>query len=323
MTTPPSDAGLGLTPELEEAIRRGYAQRDRANMGPTIAYFESLLAEHPGHPVLVYEVAGAYDTAGQEEKARELYERALDLGLAGDTLRRCLCQYGSTLRWLGQYNTSLAALDRAKKQWPESDAVRVFRALTLNDAGRSDEAVAELMTVITSHAEVTDLGRWADGLRGLAQWLADGRPDNLLAHELESGGSARGGAGSRSGAGQAADEANPVAVPAVIAGGNRDAVDLGVAWLQLETHPLVKRDRAAVHRRGDRADHDGAASPGSLEERLIQQAAEPVAPLGRIHPDKVNIGLARPGLRDEPGQEPGEPAVAFGGEAGVSEVLEK
>ena len=191
MTTQPSDARPGLTPELEEAIRRGYAQRDRADMGPTIAYFESLLAEHPGHPVLVYEVAGAYDTAGQEEKARELYERALDLGLAGDTLRRCLCQYASTLRWLGQYNASLAALDRAKRQWPESDAVRVFRALTLNDAGRSDEAVAELMTVITAHAEVTDLGRWAEGLRGLAQWLADGRPDNLLAHELESGRSAR------------------------------------------------------------------------------------------------------------------------------------
>src|SRR5580692_3399466 len=103
MTTQPSDARPGLTSELEEAIGRGYAQRDRANMGPTIAYFESLLAEHPGHPVLTYEVAGAYDTAGQEEKARELYERALDLGLAGDTLRRCLCQYGSTLRWLEEY----------------------------------------------------------------------------------------------------------------------------------------------------------------------------------------------------------------------------
>jgi tetratricopeptide (TPR) repeat protein len=160
-----SESRPGLTPELEEAIRRGYAQRDRADMGPTIAYFESLAAEHPRHPVLVYEVAGAYDTAGQEEQARELYERALDLGLAGDTLRRCLRQYGSTLRWLGQYDASLAALDRAKKEWPESEAVRVFRALTLNDAGRSDEAVAELVTVITAHAEVTDLGRWADALR--------------------------------------------------------------------------------------------------------------------------------------------------------------
>jgi hypothetical protein len=34
--------------------------------------------------------------------------------------------------------------------------------------------------------------------------------------------------------GQAADEANPVAVRAVMAGGNGDTVDLGVARLQLE-----------------------------------------------------------------------------------------
>jgi tetratricopeptide (TPR) repeat protein len=167
-----------VTPELAEAIRLGYERRDRANMAPTIAYFESLLAEHPDHPVLVYEVAGAYDTAGEEAKARQLYERALSLGLDGDVLRRCLCQYGSTLRWLGEYEASLAVLDRARAEFPGSDAVRVFRALTLNDAGRGDEATGELLTVITAHPEVTDLGRWTDGLRGLAGWLADGRPDD-------------------------------------------------------------------------------------------------------------------------------------------------
>jgi tetratricopeptide (TPR) repeat protein len=167
-----------VTPELAEAIRLGHERRDRANMAPTIAYFESLLAEHPDHPVLVYEVAGAYDTAGEEAKARQLYERALSLGLDGDVLRRCLCQYGSTLRWLGEYEASLAVLDRARAEFPGSDAVRVFRALTLNDAGRGDEATGELLTVITAHPEVTDLGRWTDGLRGLAGWLADGRPDD-------------------------------------------------------------------------------------------------------------------------------------------------
>ena len=62
-----------LTPELEAAIQRGYEQRDRANMAPAIAYFEALLAENPDHPVLVYEVAGAYDTdplMGQAQAAR-------------------------------------------------------------------------------------------------------------------------------------------------------------------------------------------------------------------------------------------------------------
>ncbi|WP_198953358.1 tetratricopeptide repeat protein [Kitasatospora sp. CB01950] len=165
-----------VTPELAEAIRRGYDRRDRANMAPTIAYFQALLAEHPGHPVLMYEVGGAYDTAGQEETARSYYERALALDLDGDVLRRCLCQYASTLRWLGELDESLAVLDRARREFPDSDSVRVFRALTLNDAQRPDEAVAELLTVVTGHAEVTDLGRWTVGLRGLAQWLADGRP---------------------------------------------------------------------------------------------------------------------------------------------------
>jgi tetratricopeptide (TPR) repeat protein len=167
-----------LTPELRAAIERGYAQRDRDNMGPTITCFEDLLTAHPDHPVLVFEVAGAYDTAGEEETARGLYERALDLGLGGDELRQCLCQYGSTLRWLDRYDESLAVLDHARREFPGSDAVRVFRALTLNEAGRADEAVAELMTVITTHAEATDLGRYAGGLKGLAQWLADGRPED-------------------------------------------------------------------------------------------------------------------------------------------------
>ena len=107
-----------LTAELAAAIERGYAQRDRANMAPTVAYFEALLASHPDHPVLVYEVAGAYDTAGEEARARELYERALELGLAGEPLRMCLCQYGSTLRWLGRYEQSQAVLDRARREFP-------------------------------------------------------------------------------------------------------------------------------------------------------------------------------------------------------------
>jgi tetratricopeptide (TPR) repeat protein len=167
-----------LTPALQEAIARGYAERDRDDMEPTIRYFEDLLAAHPGHPVLTYEVAGAYDTAGREAEARGRYEEAIRLGLNGDTLRRCLCQYGSTLRWLGEYDASLQVLDRARREFPDSDAVRVFHALTLNDAGEGDKAVGELLAVVTKHAEVTDLGRYAGGLRGLAQWLVDGRPED-------------------------------------------------------------------------------------------------------------------------------------------------
>ena len=166
-----------MTAEIEDAIRVGYERRDRADMVPTIAYFAELLAAHPGNAVLTYELAGAYDTAGEESRARSLYEEALSLGLEGDVLRRCLCQYSSTLRWLGELEASREVLERARRAFPESDAVRVFSALTFLEAGASDAAVAELLDVITDHAEVTDLGRWDEGLRGMAGWLADGRPE--------------------------------------------------------------------------------------------------------------------------------------------------
>ncbi|WP_456844444.1 tetratricopeptide repeat protein [Cellulomonas sp. P5_C6] len=165
-----------VTDELQQAIDLGYARRDRDDMAPTIAYFERLLGEDPDHPVLVFEVAGAYDTAGREDDAVAMYERALGLGLDGDVLRRCLCQYGSTLRWLGRLDESIAVLEGARAQFPMSESVRVFLALSLADSGRTDSAVSQLLTVITDHADVTDLGRYAQGLGGLATWLADGRP---------------------------------------------------------------------------------------------------------------------------------------------------
>jgi tetratricopeptide (TPR) repeat protein len=167
-----------LTPELAQAIALGYERRDRSNMAPTIAYFQELLQRHPDHPVLTYELAGAFDTAGEEAQARSLYERALELGLDGEPLRRCLCQYGSTLRWLGELDASLATLDRAQMLFPQSESVAVFRALTLNELGRADEAVGLLLGAIARHGAVTDLGRYAAGLSGLAQWLLDGRPDD-------------------------------------------------------------------------------------------------------------------------------------------------
>ena len=162
--------------ELVAAIDLGHQQRDRNDMAPTIAYFEGLLAQHPGHPGLTYEVAGAYDTAGQEAEARTRYEEALRLGLSGERLRGCLCQYSSTLRWLGEFTASLKVLDDAIEQFPDSDSVRIFRALTLSEIARPDDAITEFLTVITNHPDGTDLGRYTDGLAGLAARYRVGHP---------------------------------------------------------------------------------------------------------------------------------------------------
>lgn len=166
----------GLPHDLAEAIRSGYALRDRSDMEPTIRFFEQLLEQYPNHAVVRYELAGAYDSAGREQQAREVYEQALQQGLSGEPLRRCLCQYASTLRWLGDLEASRAVLERARAQFPDSEGVKVFSALTSLEAGQVDAAVGELLEVITAHHEHTDLGRWSDGLANLGRWLKDGRP---------------------------------------------------------------------------------------------------------------------------------------------------
>ena len=162
----------GAADQLEAAIARGYAERDRSNMEPTIAFFRGLLDEHPHEARLLYEVGGAYDTAGREHVARGYYERALTEGLTGDTLRRCLLQYGSTLRNLELFDESLAVLERARREFPESDAVRLFHALSLHAASRSDAAVAELLLLAADRIQTPDVSRYDAALRGNAAHLA-------------------------------------------------------------------------------------------------------------------------------------------------------
>lgn len=163
----------GMTPELAAEIARGFAARDRDDMGPTIAYFEELLTRHPGDAHVLYEVGGSYDTAGREDEAVTCYERAMAAGLAGDTLRRCLIQYGSTLRNLERYDESVAALSRAAEEFPGSASVRLFLALTLHAAGRSDAAVGELLEVAADHLDAPDVRRYEAALRGNAEYLRD------------------------------------------------------------------------------------------------------------------------------------------------------
>lgn len=165
MSTPPA-------PEVEEAIRQGLARRDRDDMAPTIKYFRALLERHPGDPLVLHEVGGAYDAAGDEAQAAGYYEQALAAGLSADVLRRCLLQYGSTLRILERYDESLAVLRRARREFPDSDAVRLFLALSLHAAGRSDRAVADLLELAADRITASDVQRYAAALRGNAEHLA-------------------------------------------------------------------------------------------------------------------------------------------------------
>jgi tetratricopeptide (TPR) repeat protein len=157
--------------DLNSRLDAIFARRDRDDMQPTIDAFEEVLREHPDEPRVVYEVGGAYDTAGQEERAVGYYERALELGLDGELRRRCLLQYGSTLRNIGRLDDSLAVLDGAIFDYPSSVSLPVFKALTLHAAGRPNAALAELLVAIADHVHSAEITRYEAALRGNASYL--------------------------------------------------------------------------------------------------------------------------------------------------------
>ena len=161
-----------LTPELAATIEAGFARRDRDNMQPTIDFFEKLLTEHPDNPYVLYEVGGSYDTDGQEEKAIGYYERALP-HLTGETRRKCLLQYGSTLRNLDRFEESLDVFKKACAEFPESDSLRVFKSLTLHAAGHKDKALATLLLVIADRVDSPEIKRYEAAIRGNADYLAN------------------------------------------------------------------------------------------------------------------------------------------------------
>ncbi|GGG19223.1 hypothetical protein GCM10007304_36450 [Rhodococcoides trifolii] len=158
------------SPELEAAIAAGLQARDRDHMQPTIEYFVDLLTKHPGDAAVLLELAGSYDTDGQEEVAEKYYLRAFDAGLSGDRRRRALLQYGSTLRNLGRFDESLDVFERAKAEFPESDSLRVFHALSLHAAGRANDALAEALLVIADCGN-TEIRRYEAAIRGNADHL--------------------------------------------------------------------------------------------------------------------------------------------------------
>jgi len=67
-----------MSTDLHNELDRIFAARDRNNMGPTIADLLPLYEQHPHNPRVLYEVGGAYDTAGDEATALGFYERAHD-----------------------------------------------------------------------------------------------------------------------------------------------------------------------------------------------------------------------------------------------------
>ncbi|HBP20140.1 MAG TPA: hypothetical protein DEA08_20415 [Planctomycetes bacterium] len=137
---------------------------------------EAILARAAAAPdEVAAQIAAAYhcDAHRSEEEAILFYDTAWALGVPVEQEREFLLGYGSTLKNVGRLSESEAILRRAVAAYPEDQGLPVFLALTLHAAGRSGEALAQLLELLLGLGEaapgVASYGRalrhYADELR--------------------------------------------------------------------------------------------------------------------------------------------------------------
>jgi cyanophycin synthetase len=159
--------------ELESEIADLWSMTDDA---ARLAAADQLAAQAPGDVRLVFELAGAHDAAGDAARAISLYEAALAGGLREPYRHRAQIQAASTLRNLGDHERALRLLDEVEVTHPGNVAAAAFRALVLVDAGRSGDAVADLVDSLVDHATDEDAAAYRRSLHAYAARLRSGVP---------------------------------------------------------------------------------------------------------------------------------------------------
>jgi Putative Zn-dependent protease, contains TPR repeats len=135
--------------DLSKIIERreeGRAKQDQGILGEVREQLLELLANYPDDAEINYQMGIAFDNSGLGNMAIPYYERAMELGLSGPDLERCLMGLGSTYRYWGQYDKAVETLRRGMKEFPENRAIQVFLAMALYNSQNHKESVALLIT---------------------------------------------------------------------------------------------------------------------------------------------------------------------------------
>lgn len=155
--------------EAEEAITALWDDEDEQRR---ISTGEALYAAYPNDARITYEFAGTFDSAGQEQRAVELYREALNSGLREPFRHRAVIQLASSLRNLGQHDAAVRLLDELALDRPESIGIAGFRALALHSAGRSADALGSLLAAVAHGSMDEDVLRYRRSLTAYAEDLA-------------------------------------------------------------------------------------------------------------------------------------------------------
>ncbi len=155
--------------ELEGEITALWELPDDAGR---IEQAQRLVDGHPGDARLVFELAGAHDSAGDAATAIGLYEQALDAGLREPHRHRAQLQLASSLRVVGRAPEAATLVAGVLAERPTNTAATMFRALVQADLGQERQAVADLIRATLDATTDVDTQSYRRALRAYADEIA-------------------------------------------------------------------------------------------------------------------------------------------------------
>jgi tetratricopeptide (TPR) repeat protein len=159
---------------LSKAIQlreEGRAKQDLTILNDARHMLLNLATSYPNDPEIQFQIGVAYDNSGLGKDAIPYYIRAIELGLSGPDLERCLLGLGSTYRYLGYYQEAVTTLQRAVKEFPANRAIQAHLSLALYNTKQYKDAVELLMINLLETTSDEKLQYFKHGLLYYAQHL--------------------------------------------------------------------------------------------------------------------------------------------------------
>jgi tetratricopeptide (TPR) repeat protein len=159
---------------LAEAIQmreEGRAKQDQAILEEARTLLLDLVAAYPDDAEINYQTGVAHDNSGLGREAITFYVRALEHGLSGPDLERCLLGLGSTYRALGYYQKAEETLRRGVREFPHHRGLQVFLAMALYNTQSYKEAMELLLTNLMETTSDEKLQYFKRGISYYAQHL--------------------------------------------------------------------------------------------------------------------------------------------------------
>jgi tetratricopeptide (TPR) repeat protein len=159
---------------LDEAIQlreEGRAKQDQAILAQARMLLLDLVKIYPDNAEIHYQTGVAHDNSGMGKEAIPYYQHALELGLSGPDLERCLLGLGSTYRALGFYKEAVGTLRRGVKEFPINRALQVLLAISLYNTQNYKEAMELVLANLMETTSDEKLQYYKRGISYYAQHL--------------------------------------------------------------------------------------------------------------------------------------------------------